>query len=384
MMRRKNVVILGSTGSIGINALKVISRYRDRFNVVGLSAYNNVKLLDRQVAKFKPSHIAVNDAGRSHFARSKGKSLKLLDVHEDLEALVSLPQVDIVVIALRGSAALKPFLSAVRRGKRVAPANKEALVVAGEILMKEAKKHKAEVIPIDSEQSAIFQCLQGQNRDELDKVILTASGGTLREIPRSRFDQFSVSQMLRHPTWKMGAKITVDSAMLLNKGFEVIEALRLFELKPDEIEVVIHPQSIVHSMVAFKDGSILAQLGETDMRIPIQYALSFPRRWKTGFKPIDFVKLKRLTFAKPDLKKFPALALAIAVAQKGGTLPAVLNAADEVAVEAYLKNKISFTKIYEVIERVVAKHRIAKPVTLEKVFEADNWAREEAGRLISS
>jgi 1-deoxy-D-xylulose-5-phosphate reductoisomerase len=384
MMRKENVVILGSTGSIGINTLKVIERYKERFNVVGLSAYNNVKLLEKQVNKFRPDYVAVNDDGRSHFRKAKRPSLKVLDVDEDLEELVTRPSVDIVVIAMRGSAALLPFLSAVRKGKRVAPANKEALVVAGEILMKEARKHNAEVIPIDSEQSAIFQCLQGHNRGELKKVILTASGGTLRDIPRAKFDTFTVEEMLKHPTWKMGAKITVDSAMLLNKGFEVIEALRLFDLKFGEIEVVIHPQSIIHSMVAYKDGSIIAQLGQTDMRIPIQYALSYPQRWETGFKPVDFVGLKQLTFAKPDLKKFPALALAMHTARRGGTLPAVLNAADEVAVDAYLKGTIGFTKIYAVLERVVSKHRTHQHLTLKKVFEADAWAREEAKRVIGT
>ena len=343
-MPRKQVVILGSTGSIGINTLKVIDRFPDRFKVVGLTAYHNIRLLEEQIRKYQPTHVAVADEGVKYFKRHASlRKIKIWDVHHDLEDLVSLPAVDVVVIGMRGSAALAPFLKAVRCGKTVAPANKEALVIAGDILMQEARKHEARIIPVDSEQSAIFQCLEGQKREQLKKIYLTASGGALNNVPQTKFDQLSVKQILDHPRWKMGKKITVDSATLMNKGFEVIEATRLFGLRVEDIEVVIHPEAIIHSMVGFKDGSILAQLGVTDMRLPIQYALTYPDRWESGLAQIDFAQLGTLTFKKPDFKKFPALALAFDVARRGGTLPAVLNAADEEAVEAFLNGQLKFS-----------------------------------------
>jgi len=382
-MKRKNVVILGSTGSIGINALKVIERFSNRFKVVGLTAYNNFKLLEKQILKFKPTHVAVSDKGRQYLRKQiNGKKTRILNVTEDLEGLVALKAVDVVLIAMRGSAALKPFLSALRAGKMVAPANKEALVVAGDIIMRTAKKYKARIIPIDSEQSAIFQCLEGQNRKDLNKVYLTASGGALLNIPEAKFKNLTVEQILNHPRWKMGQKITVDSALLMNKGFEVIEAKHLFNLDIDDIEVVVHPEAMIHSMVEYKDGSILAQLSITDMRLPIQYALTYPQRWTTGLKSMDFFKLKQLTFQKPNVKKFPSLALAIHAGKMGGTLPSVLNAADEEAVDAFLNRKINFPFIYKSVEKIVQKHKIVKNPDLESILEADHWAREEARKVI--
>jgi len=379
----KKVVILGSTGSIGINALKVIERFPSQFKVVGLTAYNNFRLLEQQVRKFMPAHVAVSVKGISYLKKHiRTRKTRILNVDKDLEQLVALTSVDIVIIAMRGSAALRPFLSAIRSGKTVAPANKEALVVAGDLLMREAKRHKATIIPIDSEQSAIFQCLEGKNGDDLKKVFLTASGGALFNVPKSQFDNLSVRQILNHPRWKMGKKITVDSAMLMNKGFEVIEAMALFQLDVSQIEVVVHPEAIIHSMVEFIDGSIIAQLSITDMRLPIQYALTYPQRLGSGLKGLDFFKLKRLTFHKPDLNKFPALSLALYTGRKGGTLPSVLNAADEVAVEAFLKKKIRFSDIYQVVERVVLKHKSTKRPTLKNILEADQWAREESKRII--
>lgn len=384
-MRTKKVVILGSTGSIGINTLKVIERFANKFKVVGLSAYNNFKLLEAQIKKFHPSHVAVSAKGMQYLkkhlsARSKPR---ILNVEEDLELLAALKEVDIVIIAMRGSAALKPFLSALRAGKTVAPANKEALVIAGEFLMREAKRHKATIIPIDSEQSAIFQCLEGRGRKDLKKVLLTASGGALLNVPRSQFGKLSVRQILNHPRWKMGKKITVDSALLMNKGFEVIEAMVLFGLNVSQIEVVVHPEAIIHSMVEFKDGSIVAQLSATDMRLPIQYAMTYPERWESGVRGLNFFDLKKLNFLKPDVKKFPALPLAIDVGRKGGTLPSVLNAADEEAVEAFLTNQIRFSDIYKVVERVVKRHKINKKPTLKDILSADQWARDEARGIIS-
>lgn len=382
-MNRKNVVILGSTGSIGINTLRVVDRFPEAFNVVGLTAYSNYRLLEKQIKKFSPRYVAVNDEGCAHFrSNGVGRKTKILNVQTDLEMIASLKHVDIVVIAMQGSAALKPFLAAVRCGKTVAPANKEAIVIAGDILMEEARRHKANIVPIDSEQSAIFQCLEGRDRKVLKRVYLTASGGALLDVPRSRFHTMSVRQILNHPRWKMGKRITVDSATLMNKGFEVIEAKHLFHLDVKDIEVLVHPEAIIHSMVELNDGSIIAQLGVTDMRLPIQYALTYPRRWETGLKNVDFYRLGRLTFSKPDFKKFPCLALAVQAASKGGTMPSVLNAADEVAVDAFLNGRLSFLGIEEIVSKVVGRHRMVRKPSIAEILEADQWAREEARGLI--
>lgn len=384
MVRRRNIIILGSTGTIGINTLKVIERYPSLFNVVGLSAYDNIDLIEEQINRFKPRYAAVNPRKRlSLKSRLNGTLCKILDVENDAEELVSNKDVDLVVIGMRGSVALKPFLAAVRKGKTVAPANKEALVIAGDIIMSEAKKYGARIIPIDSEQSAIFQCLDGRNRSELKKIYLTASGGALWNVPRSRFNRLTVKQILKHPRWKMGKKITVDSATLMNKGFEVIEAKHLFSLNVNQIEVVIHPEAIIHSMAEFKDGSIMAQLGITDMRLPIQYALTYPQRLDSGLEGMNFFELKQLRFQKPDFIKFPSLALAMEAARKGGTLPAVLNASDEIAVDAFLSGKIGFTAIYKIVEKAARGHKIVKNPALNDVLAADKWARQEALKEIN-
>lgn len=382
-MAQKNIVILGSTGSIGVNTLKVCGRYPDRFRVVGLSCYSNFELFEKQVRQFEPRFIALTEQGIARFKKLlTGKRVRIFRVEESLAEMVSAREADVVVIGMRGSAALEPFLAAVRCGKTVAPANKEALVIAGDHLMKEARKNGARIIPIDSEQSAIFQCLEGRRSQPIRRILLTASGGALRKLPKSRFDSLTVKQILSHPRWKMGEKITVDSATLLNKGFEVIEAMRLFDQPVDKIEVVIHPQAIIHSMVEFDDGSVIAQMGVTDMKLPIQYALTYPQRLPTGLKPLDFAELKKLTFERPDFKKFPLLELAFHVARKGGTLPSVLNAADEMAVEAFLNKKIRFTHISRIVEKVVMKHKINRKPDLEDILAADRWAREEAGQLL--
>ena len=378
----KRIVILGSTGSIGINTLKIAAKYPKRFKVVGLSAYNNVRLLEKQMARFKPRMVAVRKEKTGLFKKRVSR-LRILDVDRDLEEMVTAKDVDLVVIGMRGSAALPPFLAAVRAGKHVAPANKEALVIAGALLMKEARKSGARIIPIDSEQSAIFQCLQGQNRKEVAKILLTASGGALLRVPAVEFNRLSVQKILKHPRWRMGKKITVDSATLMNKGFEVIEAKRLFDLDVKDIEVVIHPEAIVHSMVEYKDGSILAQLSVTDMRIPIQYAMTYPQRWPVGLKRLRLNDLGRLHFEPPDFKKFPALPLCFEVARKDGTLPSVLNAADEEAVEAFLQEKISFTKIYRIVEKVCRKHKVKRNPALADIYAAETWARETARKEIS-
>ena len=384
-MKKKNVFILGSTGSIGINTLNVIRSFPDYFNVVGLTAYSNYRVLEKQIYEFCPRYVATIEEGITYLRKSINvKRTKIFRVETDLEDLVARKDVDIVVIGMRGSGALAPFLSAVKHGKTVAPANKEALVVAGHIIKKVADKSGSVILPIDSEQSAIFQCLEGHKRKSLKKVLLTASGGTLRDVRRSQFNKLSVDEMLRHPTWRMGKKITIDSAMLMNKGFEVIEAKVLFDLKIEEIEVLIHPESIIHSMVEYLDGSIIAQLGITDMRIPIQYALTYPERLNGKLKSLDFLKLKKLTFLKPDVKKFPALDLCFYVARKGGTLPSVLNAVDEEAVEMYLKGKIKFTRIYDIVEKVVMKHKLILTPNLKHVCESDVWARDETRKVLNS
>lgn len=379
----RKVLVLGSTGSIGINTLKVIERFPDRFKVVGLSAFSNVDLLKKQIRRFSPKAIAVGAQSISKVQQeAKQRGIRVFDANTELAHLAAMKEADIVVLGIQGSAALKPFLAAARLGKRIAPANKEALVMAGEIIMAEAKRHHASIIPVDSEQSAIFQCLQGHGRNELRKVYLTASGGPLKDVSKKTFDQLSRRAILSHPRWKMGKKITVDSATLMNKGLELIEAMRLFDLKANEVEILIHPQAIIHSMVEFCDGAIMAQLGITDMRIPIQYALTFPRRLETKLPAMDFLKQKELTFLNPDFKKFPALSLCYEVAQRGRTYGSVLNAVNEEAVSAFLKGKIRFSKIVDIVERVVLKHRPQKVCNINKILEADIWAREKARELI--
>ncbi len=382
-MGLKKVAILGSTGSIGINTLKVIERFPDNFKVTSLSAYNNIHLLEQQIKKFLPKRVALQKNKISDLRKkSCAKSVKIFEIETEIEAFVNQKDIDIVILAIQGGAALKPFLEAVRCGKIVAPANKEALVMAGSLIMKEAKKYKAVIVPVDSEQSAIFQCLDNRNIKDLKKVYLTASGGSLKDVKKSQFDSLTVKKVLNHPRWRMGKKITVDSATLMNKGLEVIEAMWLFDLKVDQIEILIHPESIIHSMVEFIDGSILAQLGVTDMRIPIQYALTYPSRDDTGLSPLNFLKQKTLTFEKPDLRKFPSLSLCCQVARKGGTLGSVLNAANEEAVDAFLKEKIKFSQIYKIVERVVRKHKIIKNPDLDVILQADEWARQEAQKGI--
>ena len=380
-MRPKRIAVLGSTGSIGVNTLKVVERYPGLFTVTVLSAYTNTRLLQEQVRKFKPEHVAAESRTLAGLKKSLPSTVKLHDACADLAHLAALKDVDVVVLAMRGAGALAPFLAAAKAGKTIAPANKEALVIAGDILMREARQHGARIIPVDSEQSAIFQCLDGQ-KNPVRTVHLTASGGPLRDVPVSKFSSVTVKDILRHPRWDMGPKITVDSATLMNKGFEFIEAQRLFGLRHGQIKVVVHPEAIVHSMVEFEDGSLLAQLGVTDMRLPIQYALTYPDRLPTGLKRLDLAGLKRLNFQEPDLKKFPALGLAFEAAAAGGTLPCVLNAADEEAVDEFLKGKMAFTGIYKVVEKTVRRHKIVKSPTVADILAADTWARQEAKNII--
>jgi len=381
-VRPKGVVVLGSTGSIGINTLKVMERWPDRFNVVGLSAHTNVVLLEKQIIKFRPKMVAVGPPGVEHLRRRGFEKIVRILSTADVVQMITLSAVDLVVLAIGGAVALDPFLTAVRNGKIVAPANKEALVMAGHILMAEAKKYGATIVPIDSEQSAIFQCLQGRNQAELKRIYLTASGGPLHRVALKQFRNLTVRDILKHPRWKMGKKITVDSATLMNKGLEVMEAKWLFDVAIEKIKVLIHPQAIIHSMVEFCDGSIIAQLGVTDMRLPIQYALTYPERLNSPLPPLDFFKLGTLNFEKPDLKKFPALALAYEVATRGGSFPCVLNAANEEAVAAFLKGQFNFHGIFKIVEKVVRQHKNITRPTLKEIYSTENWAREEARRYL--
>lgn len=383
-MTKRRIAILGSTGSIGVNTLRVIAGHPGHFEVAALTACNSVRALERQMREFRPKYVAL---ARQHIMPLKKKfpGTKFFDVAGGIEEIVVQDDVDVVVIAMTGAAALAPFLAAARAGKVIAPANKEALVMAGDIVMAEARRHGASVIPVDSEQSAIFQCLEGRRSKDLYKVHLTASGGALLGVPSSRHDRLSVKEVLAHPRWKMGAKITVDSATLMNKGFEVIEAQRLFGLVPEAVDVLIHPEAIIHSMVEFCDGSILAQLSVTDMRLPIQYALGYPQRLPAPAGRLDFVRLAKLTFARPDVRVFPLLALAFEVSRAGGVLPAVLNAADEVAVDAFLQSRIKFSAIHRIVAATVHASRSlpsCRTPVLKDIERADAWARVKALQVL--
>ena len=377
----KRVAILGSSGSIGVTTLKVIKQYPGEFKLEALAVNKNIESLKRQAVEFKPGKIAVGD-------EEAGKKINKIggrDIYygiEGLNRIASDKDVDIVVIGLSGSAALHPLLSAIRAGKHIALANKEALVMAGSIIMGELKKSKARLIPVDSEQSAIFQCLEGKEQDELKRLYLTASGGALYDVALKDFKYLNKKDILNHPRWKMGRKITVDSATLMNKGLEVIEASWLFDVEVRNIEVLIHRQAIIHSMVEFVDGSVLAQLGVTDMSLPIQYALTYPRRLSNPKNHLDFFSIESLTFDKVDNKKFPCLDFAYQAAKTAGTAPAVMNAVNEEAVSAFLDQRIGFTLIPDIIEKIMSKHKTFKNPNLPAILEADTWARQEARVLI--
>jgi len=376
----KRLAVLGSTGSIGRQTLEVVRALPDRFRVIGLAAGRNIGLLAEQVNEFKPEFVhcsPVDDEdkeGQARLADIEGEFLSL-------EALASHPQVDIVVIATSGKAGLSPTLAAVKAGKNVALANKESLVMAGDIITGEAKRSGAQILPIDSEHSAIWQCRNGET--QAAKIILTASGGPFRHYSPAQLKEVTVEQALKHPSWQMGKKVTIDSATLMNKGLEVIEAHWLFNMPFDSIQVIIHPQSIIHSMVEFIDGSIKAQLSYPDMRLPIQYALSYPERLPNPQLPrVDWSNIGSLTFESPDLEAFPCLRLAIEAGKKGGTCPAVLCASDEAAVELFLTHRIRFTDIADIVGRVLEKHEVITHPTVEEIVAADAWAREEIFKFV--
>ncbi|MFH1281285.1 MAG: 1-deoxy-D-xylulose-5-phosphate reductoisomerase [Candidatus Omnitrophota bacterium] len=378
----KKVAVLGSSGSIGQSTLEVVRSLPGQFKIVALSVNSDIVKLKQQIKEFQPKLVCVRDPrAAAKLSASLGSSMKVLCGPEGLEELVKDKDIQQVMVAITGAAALAPLISAIKSGKEIALANKEALVMAGAMLMRLAREHKVLIRPVDSEQSAIWQSLGGQRAVNVKQVYLTASGGPLWSLPRSKFKRVTIEKVLRHPRWKMGQKITVDSATLMNKGLELLEAIFLFDLGVEKIKVLIHPEALIHSMVEFNDGVIIAQLSVTDMRVPIQYALSYPQRLPSALGGIDFYSLSKLHFAKPNLGKFPCLRLAFQAARDLGTMPAVLNAANEVSVERFLKKKISFLSIPKIVEKVMQRHaRIASP-NLCQIMCADAWAREEAFAL---
>lgn len=378
----RNIAVLGSTGSIGQNSLEVMKNSAGQFRPAYLATNTNIELLQKQIIEFKPKGVAVLDQDRAAALRTTvGSRVEVLSGNEGLEEIVSRDDVDVVVSALVGFAGLRPTIAAIRRGKTVALANKETLVVAGELMTSLVKKHGARLIPVDSEHSAILQCLLGEDPAQIARLILTASGGPFLNTPTDAFSSITVEEALNHPNWKMGNKITIDSATLMNKGLEVIEAHWLFGLPAERIEVVIHPQSIIHSMVEFVDGSVKAQMGLPDMKLPIQFALTYPRRSPMDGARIDFPRLQSMTFFEPDRKKFRCLQLAFDALSLGGTAPAVLNAANEVAVGAFLGGKIRFDRIPAIIEQALLAHTARFSPPLEDIIEADEHTRHFAGTL---
>jgi 1-deoxy-D-xylulose-5-phosphate reductoisomerase len=378
----KRLSILGSTGSIGKNTLKVVSRNPGKFKVVGLAAGKNIDLLESQIKEFKPEVVAVADVPSAERLRLRNLPVKILSGEDGIVEVAIIDSVDTVVAAIVGSASLLPTFEAVRAGKEIALASKEALVMAGEVIMSEASKRKVRIIPVDSEHSAIFQCLNGRDIADVRKLILTASGGAFLRKSLSELENVTPADALKHPNWDMGRKITIDSATLMNKGLEVIEARWLFDMPPEKIGVVVHPQSIIHSMVEYVDGSVLAQLSVPDMKGPIGYALSYPRRVRNVMPGLSLPKVKELTFEEPDMEKYRALSLAYEALQMGGTMPCVLNAANEAAVEAFLNEKISFAGITNVVSGTMALHEVKKDVEIEEIIKVSEWARSRAEDII--
>ena len=374
----KNIAILGSTGSIGQSALSVVDAHPDRLRVAALAAGDNAGLLAEQVARYHPSLVAMATVdGADRLRRACGEHEVTIGSGTDgLVAVATHAPVDIVMCASSGTAGLEAVLAAIDAGKTVALANKEVLVMAGELVTEAARRRGVPILPVDSEHNAIHQCLHGRDRREIRRLILTASGGPFRDFTPDALEQVDAAAALQHPTWRMGRKITIDSATLMNKGLEVIEAHWLFGVSADQIDVVIHPQSIVHSMVELTDGSVIAQLGVTDMRLPIQYACSYPERWEIALPPLELTRAGRLEFHAPARGRFPCLDLAYRALRTGGTLPAVLNAANEIAVESFLQGKLGFMAIPRVIQKTMDAHDVERVTTLDLVRRVDAWARD--------
>ena len=380
-MKKRRVVILGATGSIGQSAAKVACDIPDRMEIVGLSGNRNLAKLEELAARFPGAALCTTcprtavPAGLEPLVRHRGE--------EGLIELATLPEADLVLIAIVGTGGLRPALAAIEAGKDIAVASKEILVMAGQKVMDAARRKGVKVLPVDSEHNAIFQCLEGRDPGEVRRLILTASGGPFRKLPAGELASVTREQALRHPTWNMGEKITIDSATLFNKGLEMIEARWLFDVEMGRVDVVVHPQSIVHSMVEFVDGSVLAQLSHSDMCFPIQYAVTWPERVPNSLRPLDFAQLARLDFEAPRRADFPALDLAREAGERGGTLPAVLNAANEVAVAAFLERRITFPRIWETVAHAMRRHAVVAEPALDDILEADREARAVAGAVVS-
>jgi 1-deoxy-D-xylulose-5-phosphate reductoisomerase len=374
---KKKIAILGSTGSIGTQTLEVIAQNPSHFEVEVLTANNNIELLIQQAKIFQPNMVVITNHCRyNELAEAlKNEPIKIFAGKEALEQVVQLDTIDMVVTAMVGYSGLIPTLKAIEAGKHIALANKETLVVAGEIITREAVKNKVSIYPVDSEHSAIFQCLAGEHMNEIEKIYLTASGGPFRNYTEQQLGSVTIAEALKHPNWDMGAKITIDSATMMNKGFEVIEAKWLFDLKPEQIDVIVHPQSIVHSIVQFRDGSMKAQMGLPDMKLPIQYALNFPKRLPSNFERFNFLNFPKLTFEQPNTKKFRNLALAFQALESGGNLPCILNAANEVVVQAFLKEKIRFIDMPGFIEESMQKVAYIKNPVLDDYIHTDKETR---------
>lgn len=379
----KNISILGSTGSIGTQSLEVIQKYPDTFKVVGLTANSNITLLKKQITKFKPKAVALMDE-KSANQLQKVVKIKVYSGLEGVIKVACLKETDTVINSVVGSIGVVPTMAAIKAKKNIALANKETLVTAGDIVMKAVKKNKVILMPIDSEHSAIFQCLNGENIKKVRRIIITASGGPFKNHTKKQMEKIQLKDALKHPTWTMGAKITIDSATLMNKGFEVIEAHHLYDMPYEKIDVVVHPQSIIHSLVEFEDRSVMAQLGNPNMKIPIQYALSYPERYPTDIKILDLADISNLTFFKPNLELFPCLKYAFYAGKIGGTLPAVVNAANEIAVSYFLQNKIKYLDIAKTINTMMKKHKVIKNPTLEQILNVDKNIKEETEKYIKS
>ena len=381
-MKKKQIAILGSTGSIGTQALQVIEEHPDLYEAYVLTANNQVELLAQQARKFMPASVVI--ANESKYLQLKEMLADLpIQVYAGSDALCEIVEakpIDVVLASMVGYAGLRPTMNAIRAGKAIALANKETMVVAGELINVLAQQYKTPILPVDSEHSAIFQCLEPNNA--LEKVILTASGGPFRKCTMEQLQHVTKEQALKHPNWDMGAKITIDSATMMNKGFEVIEAKWLFGLRPEQIEVVVHPQSVIHSMVQYEDGAVKAQLGMPDMRLPIQYAFSYPQRIKASFERLDFSTMKELTFEQPDTNRFRCLALAYEALNRGGNMACIINAANEVVVSAFLRDRISFLRMSEVIEQCMGKVSFIQTPTYEDYVATDVEARRVAESLI--
>ncbi|MGD9420380.1 MAG: 1-deoxy-D-xylulose-5-phosphate reductoisomerase [Verrucomicrobiota bacterium JB025] len=381
MNRKRRVVLLGSTGSIGTSAMKVAHDLPDEIEIVALAAHRNVEKLAEQARQTGARHVAIYDPSKESELRALlPKGTRILTGPHGLTEIATLADADTVLVSIVGTAGLHPALAAIQAGKDLAVASKEILVMAGEIITAAAEKHAVDILPIDSEHNAIFQCLDGHRggENEISRLILTASGGPFRQLPAADLENVTPAQALNHPTWDMGPKITIDSATLFNKGLEMIEARWLFGIGMDRIDVVVHPQSIVHSMVEFTDGSTLAQLSRTDMCFPIQYALTWPRRLKGSLQPLDFPTLAKLEFEAPRTRDFPALDLARRAGLAGGTLPSVFNAANEIAVDAFRAGNLSFPGIWQCVAHTMDAHQIQPSSTLESIVTADHWARQQA------